>query len=671
MATRQQNGTGSDKAKANSQAESEAAKAPEALPPSLFAGPFAPLMEGPMRDMIALQSQAAQQMMNAFFPSQAPDEAGESEERHGKTTDWDDIVATLTQMWQDFAQENPALAASGFADPSRWMELAGQWMARFTPAGGDAANRAFIDTLALWETMIDQFMAAGSDPDRLAGTLDLPRSDRRFADPHWRDHPMFAMLHQAYLMAADQIMDAAAKAEGLPDDRKMQLSFFTRLLMEAMSPAHFPLTNPVVIARTLETGGENLVKGMSYFLADLQAGQLTHTDKTAFTIGENIAATPGKVVYETPLFQLIQYTPTTDKVLSVPLVIFPPWINRFYILDLTPKKSFVKYCLDQGISTFMVSWKSADPSMADIGWEDYVAAQVEAIDAVRERLGVPAVHAIGYCVAGTTLAATLAMLARRGEAEKVASATYFTAQVDFSEAGELKAFIDEQQLAAVDSLATEGFVDGRYLSLAFNLLRSPDLLWAYVINNYLLGEDYKPFDLLYWNGHGTNLPARFHREYLRQLYYENLLVVPDAITLNGTPIDLGKVKTPSFIQAGREDHIAPAKSVWKLTEQFSGPMEFMLAGSGHIAGVVNPPEARKYQFWALPRPKGKTKTPALPDSLESFLEQAVETPGSWWDHWRDWIRDIDANEVKATGKRKPGGRGDTIIEDAPGRYVKG
>ncbi len=478
------------------------------------------------------------------------------------------------------------------------------------------------------------------------------------------------MLHQAYLIAADQIMDAAAKAEGLPEDRRMQLSFFTRLLTEAMSPAHFPLTNPVIIARTLETGGENLIKGMSHFLADLRAGQLTHTDKTAFTIGENIAATPGKVVYETPLFQLIHYTPTTEKVLSVPLVIFPPWINRFYILDLTPKKSFVKYCLDNGISTFMVSWKSADPSMAGIGWEDYAAAQIEAIDVVRERLGVPAVHAIGYCVAGTTLAATLAMLARRGEADKVASATYFTAQVDFSEAGELKAFIDEQQMAAVDSLASEGFVDGRYLSLAFNLLRSPDLLWAYVINNYLLGEDYKPFDLLYWNGHGTNLPARFHREYLRKLYHENLLVVPDAITLDGTPIDLRKVKTPSFIQAGREDHIAPARSVWKLTQQFSGPMEFMLAGSGHIAGVVNPPDAKKYQFWSQPRTDEGAKAPKLPDSLESFIEQAVETPGSWWDHWLSWIREIDASEVKVSGKRKPGGRGDKIIEDAPGRYVK-
>jgi polyhydroxyalkanoate synthase subunit PhaC len=661
------------------------------LPPSLLAGPFAELMDGPLREMIALQSEAAQQMLDAFLPATAPPKTDEKPgagaapagqgagQTAGPATDWNAVTARLVAMWQDFARENSAVAASGMADPSRWMDMAGQWMAQFMPADGDAGSQIFTDILALWETMIGQFMLATGKEGEPAGLLDLPRSDRRFADPLWRDNPVFAMLHQAYLMAAEQIMDAAAKAEGLPPERKMQLAFFTRLLTEALSPAHFPLTNPVVIERTLETGGENLVKGMSHFIADLQAGQLTHTDNKAFIIGENIAATPGKVVYESRLFQLIHYTPVTDKVLDVPLVIFPPWINRFYILDLSPKKSFVKWCLDHGISTFMVSWKSADASMADVGWEDYVAAQAEAIDVVRDRLKVPAVHTIGSCVAGTTLAATLAMLARRGEAEKVASATFFTAQVDFSEAGELKAFIDEQQMAAVDTLASEGFLDGRYLSLTFNLLRSPDLLWSYVINNYLLGEDYKPFDLLFWNGHGTNLPARFHREYLRQLYHQNLLVVPDAITLNGTPIDLRRVETPCYIQAGREDHIAPPQSVWKMTRQFSGPMEFMLAGSGHIAGVVNPPEAKKYQYWTLPdnrartgKAKGKSGTArALPATLDSFVEQAVENPGSWWDHWLGWIRDLDDGETNATGKRKPGGRGDTVIEDAPGRYVRG
>ncbi|MAF29213.1 MAG: class I poly(R)-hydroxyalkanoic acid synthase [Paracoccus sp.] len=667
MATKQKNGN--ETGKSGDDAGTAGGPA-AAFPAALFAGPFTTMMEGPMREMMAMQSAAARQMMDAFLP--AGDSPGEDSSASADSpssshaNEWQALAAQLTAMWQQFARDNPALAASGMADPAQWMELTSRWMTQFMP-DDEASRRLLADSFALWETMAGQFMTATAEAQ--SSLAELPRSDKRFAAPQWRDNPVFAMLHQSYLMAAEQIMDAAAKAEGLPADRKLQLSFFTRLLTEAMSPAHFPLTNPVVIERTLETGGENLVKGMTHFLSDLQAGQLTHTDKAAFTIGENIASTPGKVVHETPLFQMIQYTPTTDKVLSVPLVIFPPWINRFYILDLTPKKSFVKYCLDQGISTFMVSWKSADASMADIGWEDYVAAQEEAIDVIRERLKVPAVHAIGYCVAGTTLAATLASLSRRGEDDKVASATFFTAQVDFSEAGELKAFIDEQQLAAVDSLATEGFLDGRYLSLAFNLLRSPDLLWNYVINNYLLGEDYKPFDLLYWNGHGTNLPARFHREYLRKLYHDNLLVVPDAITLNDTPIDLSKVRTPCFVQAGREDHIAPAKSVWKLTQNFSGATEFMLAGSGHIAGVVNPPEARKYQFWSLPGEFGD-KSRRLPETLAEFLESAVETPGSWWDHWTGWIRSIDAEEVAAKGKRKPGGRGDTVIEDAPGRYVK-
>lgn len=667
MATKQRSGSDTDNSKDESPKDARA----DGLPGSLFAGPFLALMDGPMRNMIAFQSEAARQMLDAFIPPSATAESEpkpEAPSRPETSTDWNAVVAQLVDMWQSFAQENPAIAASAIADPSRWMEMAGQWLDQFTPGAGDAASRAFTDALALWETMLGQFAMSSGEDGNPANLLSLPRSDRRFEDPLWRDSPVFALLHQAYLMAADQIMAAADKAEGLSPERKMQLAFFTRLLTEALSPAHFPLTNPVVIEKTLETGGRNLVTGMEHFIADLQAGQLTHTDKTAFTIGENIASTPGKVVYETPLFQLIQYTPTTEKVLAVPLVIFPPWINRFYILDLTPKKSFVKYCLDHGISTFMVSWKSADASMANIGWEDYVSAQIDAIDAIRKRLKVPSVHTIGYCVAGTTLAATLALLAKQGEADKVASATFFTAQVDFSEAGELKAFIDEQQLAAMDTLAGEGFLDGRYLSLTFNLLRSPDLLWNYVIHNYLLGEDYKPFDLLFWNGHGTNLPARFHREYLRQLYHDNLLVVPDAITLNGVPIDLRRVKTPCFIQAGRDDHIAPPQSVWKMTGQFSGPIEFMLAGSGHIAGVVNPPDAKKYQFWTLPK-KGKKAT-QMPRNLGDFIAMATETPGSWWDYWRSWIEGIDSEKVPATGKRKPGGRGDSVIEDAPGRYVK-
>jgi polyhydroxyalkanoate synthase len=416
----------------------------------------------------------------------------------------------------------------------------------------------------------------------------------------------------------------------------------------------------VVLERTLETHGANLIRGIERLTADLEKGQLTHTDASAFRLGENIACTPGKVVHETPLYQLIQYSPSTDEVLEVPLVIFPPWINRFYILDLNPKKSFVKWAVEQGLTVFMVSWRSADASMADVTWDDYVRAELETIDFVRERLGVSAVHAVGYCVAGTTLAATLAILARRGEEAKVKSATFLTAQVDFALAGDLKNFVGDTQLELIRQASRGGYLDGRYMAATFNMLRGADLIWNYVVNYYLLGEDYPAFDLLYWNGDVSNLPAKWHESYLRDLYRDNKLVQPDALAADGTPIDLNLVETPAYIQAGREDHIAPPESVWHLTTQFSGPMRFVLAGSGHIAGVVNPPVAKKYQYWT-------NEAPAA--SLDRFVAGAEEHKGSWWPDWLRWLKSFGSKRVAATGKRKPGERGDTVIEDAPGRYV--
>jgi len=308
----------------------------------------------------------------------------------------------------------------------------------------------------------------------------------------------------------------------------------------------------------------------------------------------------------------------------------------------------------------VVSWKSADASLADTVWDDYVAAQIEAIDHVRARLDVPAVHAIGYCVAGTTLAATLAVLARRGEADRVKSATFFTAQVDFEHSGDLRMLVDDTQIALMESLAPDGFLDGRYMAATFNLLRGPDLIWQYVINNYLLGEDYPAFDLLHWNGDTTNLPFKWQKAYLLDLYRDNKLVEPDAMAVGGTPIDLGRIETPVYIQAGREDHIAPAQSVWRLTRHVKGPWTFVLAGSGHIAGVVNPPDAGKYQYWTNPEHVA---------TLDAFVEGATETKGSWWPHWRAWLETQDAAMVPAKGKRVPGGKGDAVIEDAPGRYV--
>jgi polyhydroxyalkanoate synthase len=497
-------------------------------------------------------------------------------------------------------------------------------------------------------------------PLAAAGRSKLNPRDRRFAGSEW-EHPVFDLMRQGYQVMSDYMLGAAEAIEGIDPAQKARMAFAIRTLVEAMSPANSPLTNPVALEKAIETKGQSLMAGMQHMMADIQRGQLTHTDPQAFRLGENIAATPGKVVYQTALFQLVQYAPSTETVLKTPLVIFPPWINRFYILDLTAEKSFIKWCADQGITVFTVSWKSADASMKDVVWDDYIAAQIEAVDTVRGLLEVKNVHAIGYCVAGTTLAATLSVLAAQGRADIVESATFFTAQVDFARAGELLNFIDDDQIKMIGAMAKDGYVDGRVLALTFNLLRGKDLIWSTVVSNWLLGEDYPAFDLLHWNGDVTNLPARWHQEYLCDLYRDNRLVQPGAMSALGVPIDLTRVETPSYIQAGREDHIAPLESVWKITEHFKGPLKFLLAGSGHIAGVVNPPSMQKYQYWT-------NDTGAK--TLDAFIAGATETKGSWWPHWAEWLKGHGGKTVAADGARQPGGGALQAIEDAPGRYVK-
>ncbi len=575
---------------------------------------------------------------------------------------WAEVGTKLQTMWLEYQAEQLAdpQALVPWMDPARWMGLAQDWYRQMPLADPAQQQALWQEGMEVWQQVLAQYGLGAGGQEQARDAADMPRRDRRFADPRWRAHPAYALIHQTYLFLAERVAEMVDRIDGLSDDKREQLRFTTRTMTDAASPANFPLLNPVVMERTLETQGENLVTGMEHLLADLRRGQLSHTDASAFTLGENIAVTPGKVVHETPLYQLIQYTPTTDTVLATPLVIFPPWINRFYILDLNARKSFVRWAVEQGVTVFMVSWKSADASMKDVVWDDYVRAQIDAIDHIRARLDVPAVHAIGYCVAGTTLAGTLAVLHRRGEQDKVRSATFFTAQVDFEKAGELRNFVDDQQLAAIKGLTPEGYLDGRYMAATFNLLRGTDLIWNYVVNNYLLGEDYPAFDLLHWNGDVTNLPAKWHEQYLRDFYRDNRLVEPDALSADGTPIDLGLVETPTYVQAGKEDHIAPAESVWRITDHFAGPLKFVLAGSGHIAGVVNPPGSGKYQYW--------TNT-GSPRTLAEFRDGAQEHPGSWWPDWIEWLREQDPATVAAKGKRKPGGRGDRVIEDAPGRYV--
>ena len=487
--------------------------------------------------------------------------------------------------------------------------------------------------------------------------------DRRFAAPEWQESPVFDTIRKTYLALSDRLLGSVEEIEGLDEESRQKMRFGVRNFVDAMSPSNFALTNPQVLKRTMETRGENLLKGLANMLDDIAAGQLTQTKSGAFEVGRNLATTPGKVIRETPLYQLIQYTPTTEEVLETPVIIFPPWINRFYILDLTPEKSFVKWCVDHGVTLFMVSWKSADESLAEATLDDYVLkGQIDAIDTVRDLLGVEGVHAIGYCVAGTTLAATLGYLHAHKEQEKVKSATFLTAQVDFSQAGDLKLFSGDETMALLEELTRDkGYLDGRYMAATFNLLRGRDLIWNYVVNNYLLGEEPAPFDLLHWNSDTTNLPAKWHRDYLETLYKGNKLVERGGIKVADTPVDIGTVTTPTYVQAGREDHIAPPESVWKIMDHFAGPKRFLLAGSGHIAGVVNPPAAQKYQYWVNDHPA---------ETLEAFIEGAEENKGSWWPDWLQWLTSQDPKTVEAKGPRIPGKGKLKAIEDAPGRYVR-
>jgi polyhydroxyalkanoate synthase len=569
---------------------------------------------------------------------------------------WTLVMGRAQQMLMEFWAESlkkdqpfPAWdpSAFGFGDakvPSDPMTLM------------SAGAQAWAKGLETWGKMLGG-VPVGPTPD------EKDRKDRRFAAPEWRDNPIFDTIRQTYLRVSDQLLGTVDEIENVDPDTREKLRFATKSFIDAMSPSNFALTNPQVLKKTLDTRGENLLKGLANMLKDIASGQLTQTRPGAFEVGRNLATTPGKVVRQTPLYQLIQYTPTTDQALKTPVIIFPPWINRFYILDLTPEKSFVKWCVDNGISLFMVSWKSADESIADARLDDYVLnGQIDAIDTVRDLLVVEAVHAIGYCVAGTTLAATLAYLQAHGQADSVKTATLFTAQVDFSEAGDLKLFTGPETMGLLDELTKEkGYLDGRYMAATFNLLRGRDLIWNYVVNNYLLGEEPPPFDLLHWNSDTTNLPAGWHRDYLETLYKGNKLAEKGAIKVAGTPIDIDQVKTPTYVQAGREDHIAPPQSVWKIMDHFAGPKRFVLAGSGHIAGVVNPPAAEKYQYWVNDRSCGK---------LEQFIEGADEHKGSWWPDWLKWLKRQDPEMVKAEGVRVPGKGKLKAIEDAPGSYVK-
>jgi len=565
----------------------------------------------------------------------------------------------LMEFWANSLNQDQPIPPFGAWTPQAF-NFPGQGAATPFADPGDimtAGAQAWAKGLETWGKMLGGVTSAPPAAEH------KERKDRRFAAPEWQENPIFDTIRRTYLQISDQLLGRVDEIEGLDSDAREKLRFATQSFVDAMSPSNFALTNPQVLKRTLETRGENLLRGLANMLKDIASGQLTQTKPGVYEVGRNLAMTPGKVIKQTPLYQLIQYTPTTDKVLKAPVVIFPPWINRYYILDLNPEKSFVKWCVDNGVTLFMVSWKSADESIANATLDDYVLkGQIDAIDTVRDLLSVESVHTIGYCVAGTTLAATLGYLTAQKQQDKVKSATFFTAQVDFTQAGDLKLFTGTETRALLDQLTAEkGYLDGRYMAATFNLLRGRDLIWSYVVNNYLLGEEPAPFDLLYWNSDTTNLPAAWHRDYIESFYKGNKLAEKGGIHIAGTPVDIDQVKTPTYVQAGREDHISPPQSVWKIMDHFAGPKRFVLAGSGHIAGVVNPPAANKYQYWVNDHPCG---------TLEDFVEGAAEHKGSWWPDWLNWLKEQDPSMAKADGARQPGNGKLKAVEDAPGSYVK-
>jgi polyhydroxyalkanoate synthase len=536
-------------------------------------------------------------------------------------------------------------------------EVAGYWLADPTRAV-ELQSRLGKAYLELW----------GSAMKRMAGEDSAPVAkpdpkDRRFADPEWTSNQFFDFLKQAYLLGSNWADHLVKDASGLDPHTRQKAEFYVRQVANALSPSNFVLTNPELLRETLSSNGANLARGMHMLAEDIQAGggevKIRQSDAEKFEVGRNLAITPGKVIYENKLMQLIQYAPSTPTVLKRPLLIVPPWINKFYVLDLTPEKSFIKWAVDQGVTVFVVSWVNPDKRLAKMGFEDYMRqGPLAALDAIEKATGERQVNAIGYCVGGTLLSIALAHMAAKGD-DRIASVTLFAAQVDFTHAGDLKVFVDEEQLQALERRMSErGYLEGSKMTNAFNMLRSNDLIWPYVINNYLRGKAPMPFDLLFWNSDATRMPAANHSFYLRQCYLNNALASGN-MTIDNVRLDLKKVKVPLYNLATREDHIAPAKSAFLGSKFFGGPVTFVLSGSGHIAGVVNPPGKGKYQYW--------TGGKAGSGSLESWLKSATEHPGSWWPHWFAWIKAQDATEAPA---RTPGDGKLKAIEDAPGRYVR-
>lgn len=527
------------------------------------------------------------------------------------------------------------------------------------PARFAAAQTELMQGYAdLWQATARRMSGEDVEP-----VVEPARGDRRFKDNAWTDEAVFDHIKQSYLLASNWLTNQVRNVDDTDDKTREKLEFYTRQWVDAMSPTNFAVTNPKVLKAASETNGENLIKGLDQLLGDLEKGKgelrISMSDTDAFELGKNVAVSEGKVIYQNDMMQLLQYAPSTDKVARRPLLIVPPWINKFYILDLQPKNSLIKWAVDQGHTVFVISWVNPDERHADKGFEDYMLeGPLAAMEAMALATGEKELNVIGYCIGGTLIASTLAYLAAAKDT-RIKSATFLTTMVDFSEPGELGVFIDEDQLERLEHhMDKQGYLDGQHMSQVFNLMRDNDLIWSFVVNNYLMGREPMAFDLLYWNSDNTRMPKMMHSLYLRKMYLQNKLVEPGGITLGGVPIDLTTIKTPVYWLSTKDDHIAPWESTYKATQLYQGPKRFVLSASGHIAGVINPPAANKYCYWTNPK---------TPEDADAFYDGAKQHDGSWWPDWQKWVRKYAGGQVDA---RVPGDGKLEAIEDAPGSYVK-
>ena len=572
-----------------------------------------------------------------------------------------DVLQQSSQLLTRFAtrESSPSIPGAGHAEAvgQAFMEWARKAAANPLTLA-QAQNSLWQDHLKLWQTSAWKALGQPADP-----VVEPKKGDKRFAAEAWTDSFLFEYIKQFYLLTARHIHAAMAGVEDLDPATAKKVDFYTRQYIDAFSPTNFALTNPQVLAETVRTGGMNLLKGLKNLLADLEHGSIRMTDVKTFKLGENLAMTKGQVVYQNELMQLLQYEPTTPVVHKRPLLIVPPWINKYYILDLRDNNSLIKWLVDQGHTTFVISWVNPDEKLAEKNFEDYLAdGTLAALDRITEATGEKAVNAIGYCLGGTLLASTLGYLAARGSA-RIASATFLTTMIDFSEPGELGVFIDEQSVANLEGqMEARGYLEAREMAATFNLLRANDLIWSFFINNYLLGKEPPTFDLLYWNSDSTRMPASMHSFYLRNMYQENLLCVPGAITLKGAPIDITKIDVPAYFLSTAEDHIAPWRSTYAGARLMSGPVRFVLGQAGHTAGVVNPPSTGKYDHWV----GSGSDLPEDPDQWFSLAEQQA---GSWWNDWRSWIETRSEEKVPADA-RIPGAGRLKALERAPGSYAR-